>query len=377
MDQYSPLNSVLSSVPLEQRSRVIRSARKLEQVLGTNAFLVESSASRPLQVIPTPPRTLHHKHSQSLNAMDSMPAPVPRTRSRGLSHNRRRLASIFDLDEEELRKLGMQARRQPQDLPKIIAHDLPRSSLDSADSSPSTVYEDAASAMFTHSNNSSVSTLPTDDSRPASPVKIAPVTPTAAPSPRTPKRKRSMDAPPLFIEVQPVAVSTDDVRLALSLTPVTAPVNVATPTTPRTPTTPTAVELAEQRSRKLTKISRTLGENVPPELVFSAVTIKKNRRVSLSSAIDVALPDSTLLSVPRLEAPPLARRQRSNTASRPHSRAPFATSAAESVRSRSSIPPMPVYASGPARVAGETWVGSWNRPDIQTVQTELRALRRR
>ncbi|KZV76809.1 hypothetical protein PENSPDRAFT_569156 [Peniophora sp. CONT] len=276
MDQYSPLNSVLSSVPLEQRSRVIRSARKLEQVLGTNAFLVESSTSRPLQVLPTP-LTLRHKHSQSLNAMDS--------------------------------------------------------------SSASTTYEDASSVMFTHSNNSSVSTLPTDDSRPASPVKIAPVAPTFAPSPRTPKRKRGLDAPSLFIEVQPVTIPADDARLALPLTPVTAPVNVATPTTPRTPTTPTVFELAEQRARKLTKISRTLGENVPPELVFNTFNHKKSRRASLSSAID-----------------PLPTPNYSHTVS---------------------APPMPVFASGPAQVAGETWVGSWNRPDIRTVQTELRALRRR
>ena len=159
----------------------------------------------------------------------------------------------------------------------------------------------------------------------------------------------------------------------------------------RTPTTPTPSELAEQRARKLTKISRTLGENVPPELVFGAVTIKRNRRASLASAIEVALPlrasqdagfdsDSTLLNVPRVDAPPTTRRQRSNTTSRPRSRAPFAGAAAEPVPSprlprQETTPPIPVFTSGPVQVTGETWVGSWNRPDIHTVQTELRALR--
>ena len=145
-------------------------------------------------------------------------------------------------------------------------------------------------------------------------------------------------------------------------------------------------DLAEQRARKLTKISRTLGENVPPELVFSAVTNKKNRRASVSSAIDVTLPlrapqdagfdsDSTLLNGPRTAALPFTRRQRSNTTSRPRSRAPFAAATADPNPVKEPVPPIPVFTSGPARVAGETWVGSWNRPDIHTVQTELRALR--
>lgn len=151
--------------------------------------------------------------------------------------------------------------------------------------------------------------------------------------------RRSADTPrPLVLRLNTVPVASSDPRIPSgthafanpALSPLT-PVGIPTPITPVFPTP------AEARRKKMAKLTRTLGENVPTELVFSemhlspitksSTQIQRNRSISFDYSDDSDLPPSF---------------------------------------SRSSR----VWVTG-----SSSWRGEWNRKDIREVQTQLRNLK--
>jgi len=129
---------------------------------------------------------------------------------------------------------------------------------------------------------------------------------------------------------------------------------------PITPTTPIEPSRAEARRRKMARVVRTLGEKVPPELVFRPSDVDKVE--------NSPVPTATLLerrSTSRLRSNPKGHRRRS------------ASVGSSTHWQRLVEMPAPVFSSGAKAPADQRWVGEWNRRNIVQVQRELRALRTR
>lgn len=127
-----------------------------------------------------------------------------------------------------------------------------------------------------------------------------------------------------------------------------------------TPTTPKQMSTAEIRRRKMARVMRTLGEKVPPELVFQALDKDdlENDPVSTTMLVDTR---------------PLTR-SRSTTSTKSNRRR-SASVGANSQWQRLLELPAPVFSSGAMAPDDQRWVGEWNRRNIGEVQRELRALR--
>ena len=124
---------------------------------------------------------------------------------------------------------------------------------------------------------------------------------------------------------------------------------------PPTPSTPIEPSRTELRRRKMARVVRTLGENVPPELVFHQS--------------DSDWPDSKPVpesrSSPRKLTNPKSNRRRS------------ASVGSSSQWQRLLDLPAPVFSSSSRAPEDQRWVGAWNRRNIAQVQRELRSLGRR
>jgi hypothetical protein len=128
---------------------------------------------------------------------------------------------------------------------------------------------------------------------------------------------------------------------------------------PITPTTPIEPSRAEARRRKMARVVRTLGESVPPELVFRSSDMDKVEK-------------SPSPTPTRLE-----RRSTSRLRSNPKSHRRRSASVGSSPHWRLVETPAPVFSSGAQAPADQRWVGEWNRRNITQVQRELRSLRTR
>ncbi|PSR72661.1 hypothetical protein PHLCEN_2v11469 [Hermanssonia centrifuga] len=143
------------------------------------------------------------------------------------------------------------------------------------------------------------------------------------------KPRRSANTPhPLVLRVNTVPVKPSDIRVPMS--PFTASIVPIVPgcTEPDTPVVPSA---AEVRRKRMAKLTRTLGENIPPEIVFPPTTSTSNARS-----------------------------------------APTQRQLATAVH--------PIKRSSRVWMTGSnlgTWTGEWNRKDIKEVQKKLRTLKAR
>ncbi len=129
-----------------------------------------------------------------------------------------------------------------------------------------------------------------------------------------------------------------------------------TPTTSpaATPTTPVFPSPTELRRKRIAKLTRTLGEIIPPYLVSAS------KRPAATAQADV-IPQSP--SAPFAEAAdirPMTRQRRSM-----------------SVDYSNQAPPMFSRSSRVWVTGSETWRGEWNRKDIKDVQKQLRSLKAR
>lgn len=144
-------------------------------------------------------------------------------------------------------------------------------------------------------------------------------------------------------------------------TPSTARSASCPPATPTTPVPPTAAEL---RRKRMAKLTRTLGENVPVDLVFPTAPATASASTSTlappsSAATERALPPAPQSAVTAVER---ARRRRSMSVDVSQAAAAAAVLAAP----RNSR----IWVTG-----GSLWTGEWNRRDIREVQNQLRRLR--
>jgi len=268
-----------------QRGRLMRSTRKLGEVLGTTPQLVEIRPELPITLLPIGNRS----SSCSRSPLPLSPASVKVTKLA------RRYGSIFTHSEA---------------------------------SSTSTSLSSAGS---------SVTSLGLSSSASSSSVDFYSVPKTSIPH-------RSADSrrpPPLVLHLNPVPLSPTDPRIEIF--PPTPPSNSAVTSSATSPVDSSLMkkQMAEAKRRKMTKVIRTLGENVPQELVFPAPKTSSRSRFPSSRKND-----------------PQIRHSRS-----------FSTSAAykpETWTAGASVCPQDKPGS---------WVGEWNRSDIREVQQHLRVLR--
>ncbi|KAI0002443.1 hypothetical protein BJV74DRAFT_815843 [Russula compacta] len=129
---------------------------------------------------------------------------------------------------------------------------------------------------------------------------------------------------------------------------------------PSTPTSPVELSRTEIRRRKMARVVRTLGENVPPELVFHSSDADSPRNALAPTAM---LLESRSVLVKRSTTKSHRRRSASLGSSPPWQQL--------------SDPLAPVFSSSSRAPEDQRWVGGWNRRNITQVQRELRTLRRR
>jgi hypothetical protein len=159
--------------------------------------------------------------------------------------------------------------------------------------------------------------------------------------------------PLIFLDAVPLSSSDPRVQATPHLT------RSSSLDIPPTPTTPVQPSSVEARRRKMARVMRTLGENVPPELVFhpSDKDSLENHPVSNTMLLDTR-PGSRTRSAVK------ANRRRS------------ASVGTSSPWQRGFDVLAPVFSSGSKAPKDQRWVGEWNRRNMAQVQHELRALRR-
>ncbi|EIW85933.1 hypothetical protein CONPUDRAFT_133632 [Coniophora puteana RWD-64-598 SS2] len=157
----------------------------------------------------------------------------------------------------------------------------------------------------------------------------------------------------------------------------TRPASTPSPIWPPTPHTalpsPPCPEVIRQK--RLAKLSRTLGEDIPAELVFPP---QPSRRASEERLAPAPAPAPAAASA--VSAAKRKQRRRSKTldfgsgGAVPRSPAPFDP---YFQRAPEDIPPVPALPEGAKakREQPHEWVGEWNRDNIRDVQKALRHLR--
>ncbi|KIP02752.1 hypothetical protein PHLGIDRAFT_26436 [Phlebiopsis gigantea 11061_1 CR5-6] len=136
-----------------------------------------------------------------------------------------------------------------------------------------------------------------------------------------------------------------------------------TPTPASTPTSPVFPSAAETRRKRMAKLTRTLGEIIPPHLVFGAGKHggKRDGFAEDDEEEGKEYDDADLAPL----AGPLSK-----TRPRRSMSVDFASHAPEGT--------LPAARSSRVWVTGnKTWRGEWNRKDIREVQQQLRSLKAR
>lgn len=194
------------------------------------------------------------------------------------------------------------------------------------------------------STESLLSTTESDDSSVESDVPLVVTT--------KPHNLGGKPRPVIFLDAVPLSSSDSRVQATPRLT------RSPSLDIPPTPTTPTQASSVEARRRKMARVMRTLGENVPPELVFqpSGKDSLENHPVPTTMVIDTR-------SVSRKPSAAKISRRRSASVG--------ATTQWERILDL----PAPVFSSSSKAPDDQRWVGKWNRRNIAQVQHELRNLR--
>lgn len=300
---YPPPPPTTNLIPNKHRLRLMRSTRKLGAVFGTVAQLSETDPKLLPELLP----------------IGAQSNPRPSTSSSSSSgssiKSSRRQGSIFTSPPT----------------PELIC-----SSASPMSSTSSLALSDATST----STDSSVKQL----SKPSSKRKQRP---NELPRPLVLR----LNAVPTQFQATP---STPQSHTLAPPTPSTANTFVPpSPLTP-TPTTPVSPTPSETRRKRMAKLTRTLGERIPPQLVTFAT--KKRSTHSLKSTVDlneISFASSTL--------PRQTGRRRSMSVD-------FGAGSNENA----------VSYSRSSRVwvtEHPSWMGEWNRRDIRDVQNQLRNLR--
>ncbi|KAF9229795.1 hypothetical protein BS17DRAFT_771937 [Gyrodon lividus] len=276
------LPSTTNTLDSQQRARLMRSTRKLGAILGTTPYLLENDI----------PVTL---------------LPIGKTK-KATAKALKRQGSIF-------------THHQSQSL-----------SVTSFSSASTT-------SLHGPSPSTSLVSLPQSIASGMQSTESLPITP---PGLSTIRSRNSAEKPrPLYLRLNTVPISPTDNRFASSLPPTPSRASVSCfPPTPRTPGFSSKLDIAEIRRKRMAKLARHLGENIPAELVLASEPAPKIPAVSSEQVA--------------------TSRRRSMSVGYTGTDAPFGHVSKPSVSQ-----------------AKQDWVGEWNRPDIRQVQRELRTLRAR
>lgn len=217
------------------------------------------------------------------------------------------------------------------------------------------------------------------------------------PRPKIKARKTKQVPAPLVLRYNAVPVPPSDPRAramtmvtALPDTPSTADTLSSfaglaggTTTVPLTPVTPTQ---SETRRKRMAKLTRTLGENIPPELVLGFGLRSKSKSAPSVLTQAQAQPQAQVDD----DAATMARRRRSmsvdlgaiamqNQAATTTTTTAAVNQKADDARSAKGAKGSPVSPSSKMWATGSpgSWMGEWNRRDIRDVQKQLRALKAR
>jgi len=167
-----------------------------------------------------------------------------------------------------------------------------------------------------------------------------------------PHRVEGKPRPLIFLDAVPLTSSDSRVQATPRLT------RSPSLDVPPTPTTPTQASSVEARRRKMARVMRTLGENVPPELVFQP---------SGKDSLENHLVPTTMV----LDTRSVSHKRSAAKISRRRSASVGATTQWQRVLDL----PAPVFSSSSKAPEDQRWVGKWNRRNIAQVQHELRNLR--
>jgi len=262
-----------NTLDLQQRARLIRSTRKLGALLGTTPYLLEGD---DLAVTSFPIVGGNRLKKQTPRALKRQGSIFSRRATQSLS-----LTSLSSLSSLSLHTVG----------------------------TGSDVAQGRRSAEITSSTK---------------PLGIS-----------GGRSRRAAEKPrPLYLRLNTVPVSPTDTRYVSPLPSPTSCLPISD--LPPTPCTPnfSAPDPVDIRRKRMAKLARHLGENIPSELVPAPASMPKRsfsqRHRKQSMSVCIPTPNDT----------------------------PFA--------------PMP---SVPLLGMNQDWVGHWNRPDIRDVQMELRSLK--
>ncbi|KAI0339196.1 hypothetical protein BDW22DRAFT_607856 [Trametopsis cervina] len=288
----------------KQRHRLVRSTRKLGAILGATPHLTESSHTQVIQLT----RYTSSSTSSASSSRSATPDSVKASR---------RHASICS---------------HPTNQPKLVF-------------ASSTASSSVISLVPSDSGVKSLTKKPS--------MKFKSSKPRGSNELPRPLILRISAVPPPITVRQPVSPSPSSASGFLTPSPGT-PTPTGTPAL--TPTTPVFPSSAELRRKRMAKLTRTLGEIIPPYLVSAS-----KRPTALAEPGSV--PSSPISSAPppQVQSTPVRTRQR-RSMSVDYSGKTFTSEARAS----------PVWATG-----SHTWRGEWNRKDIKDVQKQLRSLKAR
>jgi len=293
-----PTSNALNS---RQRSKLVRSTRKLGEVLGTTPIMTENVVPQPISV------SFYSPSSSASSSRSTTPD----------SHKAsRRNASICSYTPGSPNFIYT----SPAGTSSVVSLTLPPSG--------ATSLVKKASMRF------------------KSPTKSRP----SNELPRPLVLRLNAVPPPIIVRPprSPVPSTTSELLTPTPGTPTPTSTPVITPTTPVFPSS------AEIRRKRVAKLSRTLGETIPPYLVSAS-----KRPAALAEFES----DPPLMVSPVSEASrPMAgtRQRRSMSVDYSGQTAPLAKRSSK------------IWTTG-----SESWKGEWNRKDIKDVQKQLRSLRAR
>ncbi|KAI0666526.1 hypothetical protein C8Q78DRAFT_994910 [Trametes maxima] len=338
---YEPLSRPPTSNTLDarQRARLIRSTRKLGAVLGTTPQLLEQDSPIPI-VLPIGPSGLRR-------------SPIRQTSA----YRKRRQGSVFEFPPPGLYDSDCSAASSASSL------SLGRSSFESTTSVDSASSLPPAKSFTRHVREKSRSR-----------GKQAPL-----PTPLV-LRLNAVPLPPSDPRVQPI---TPDSSATLTFNSPAVPASSSSPhfnMIPTSPTSPVTPTVTETRRKRLAKLKRTLGENVPPELIlpFRSAPSHSNSHSSARTRQPEASPMTPPPAPQTYSPPPLnslpPKPSQAQTLPRP---APRRRSVSVDFQQTVSAPEGARRSSRVWVTGNGSWTGEWNRRDIREVQQQLRNLRAR
>ncbi|TFK28955.1 hypothetical protein FA15DRAFT_652388 [Coprinopsis marcescibilis] len=282
-----------NTLPASQRTRLQKSSRKLEAVLGATPYVLEVDVARSNAL-----SFLDFDVTNSDQQSYARPPITPRTRAR------RRRGQVFGPSSSSCSDESSSCSSSGSDDETVVEDDRKSDAGSFIFVNPSTPYgryqphslPDAVSPTRTHSRSKSEA-VPKSKSKsktlPAPPLtsRVAPIH-VDLPLPGSGKSSKKSGPQPL---AQPVLLRLRALppRPTHQKSSSVSTLNSISGEQPRTPLSAafnpqpkTEAQEKEIRRKKLAKLARTLGENVPPELVFgSPVTdnaTNKGRRPSIS-----------------------------------------------------------------------------------------------